>query len=161
MAPKPVHRDPWNQQAGESASQYAMFKAYCDAGHAGTYQDVANRFGCALSRVESVAVKNNWDSRVSAYCIELNNISTITVADGERALQMQYKIGEALLGLGINALQLKNPSMIRMKEIHKLIETGGEMMRKGAGLADMKVDIETVDRVKDAVADFIIEHGDD
>jgi len=138
-----------------------MFKAYCELGPARTIEDVSSRFGCAVSRVKHASGKHDWAARASEYDVALRDVSAITIADGERALHMQYAIGEAMLGLGINALRMKNPSMIRMKEIHKLIETGGELMRKGAGLADMKVDIETVDRVKDAVADFIIEHGEE
>lgn len=133
-------RPPWQQLEHERDYEYAWFVRYAEQHGNRSLEQVSAFCGVPLKLVERAAATHGWDTRVKAFDATVKRVSDTIQVNDKEALATQYMIGEAMLKLGIQAFQLKNPSLIKMKDIHALLQSGAEMMRRGAGVADLTIE---------------------
>lgn len=97
--------------------------------------------------VRAAAREHDWDARAAAYDATVIEIQKAVSPSEDEALAIQYGAGMMMLKLGLKAIEIKNPSLIKVKDAQALLREGSEMVRRGAGVADLKVQHEVVDRV--------------
>lgn len=136
----------YHRRPDESASHYEMFVEYAkippSSRNLGNY---CRRTGFPPKTVRRVAEEWQWESR----CIAFDNDSIAlrpdpSTMDDEAAIAGQMAAAQTLLDLGLNAIQLKNPSLISADKAIKLVEKGVEIQRRALGQADLNVQF-TVD----------------
>lgn len=148
-------RPPWEQQVSESDYEYAWFVKFAELGAERSIDKVSAVQGVPADLVRSAADKNAWDSRAKAYDDTVVSVLEHVNIDESEALAMQYAVGMAMMKLGVSAVALKNPALIKMKDIRELMQQGAEMARRGAGVADLTVQHDVVTRARDAVLDLL------
>lgn len=146
---------PWDRQSGESNHEYAWFTKYCELGESRSEQLVAKRCGVPVSMVRTTATKHSWALRAAPYDAAVSELAAILEMDEGEALHAQYTAGMLMLRMGLTALKYKNPALLKMKDIRELMQFGSEMARRGAGVADMKIDHTTTRRVDEMWADLL------
>lgn len=151
LEPKP----PWQQQALEPDFEYAWFVKYAELGEQRTLEKVSAFQGVPLDLVQRARDRHEWDARVAAYDATLVDVMQHVQVSEDEALAMQYAVGMAMMRLGVSAVALKNPALIKMKDVQLLMAQGAEMARRGAGVADLNVQHDVVTRVRDQVLDLL------
>lgn len=152
------HEDNFLQITDETDQEYAWFKRYCEIGADRTTAKVAAFMGVPASVTRSAASRHHWNSRVGAYDQARIDAAQTLVADQSQALEAQYAAGMIMMQLGIDAIKIKNPGRMSVKNIAMLLTEGGALVNKGAGLADVVVDVNTTKRVEDHILELF---GDD
>jgi hypothetical protein len=82
--------------------------------------------------------------------------------DDEAAIAGQMAAAQTLLDLGLSTIQIKNPSLINVKDALKLVEKGVEIQRRALGQADLNVqftveDMSRVNKLIDELDGEIVE----
>lgn len=145
----PVARDPWMQVEGESNADYAAFEQYCRLGHGRSLRQLAARLGISYDRVKTMSKKTDWESRSDLYDKACQSL-TPTELSLEDTLAFQYAVGSAMLKLGIAALELKNPNLIKTSDVIRLLKEGSEIQGKAAGISNtvtLKVESDSVAKI--------------
>lgn len=77
--------------------------------------------------------------------------------DEEAAIAGQLAAATILIDMGLNALALKNPSLIPVDKAMKLAEKGIEIQRRAMGQADLTIgfDVEDMTRVNKLIGDVL------
>lgn len=150
----------WEQRSDESAAEHAWFHAFLELGDKRTVAKAAKRCGVATAVLKEASIKHDWKNRAEVYDKELQKLATTMIADETEALAVQWEAGRMLLKFGITALEYRNPHLLKMKDIRDVITSGAEMVRRGAGVADLKVDHTTTKRVQD-MFDVLLGDGDE
>lgn len=151
----------WQQRSGETAAQYAWFQRYVELGDERSPELAAKRCGVSVSVIRDAAMQHDWADRASKYDAAQRDAAALLVGDESEALAAQYAAGMIMLRLGINALALKNPALIKTQQATTLVEKGAEAVRRGAGVADLKVDHQTTKRVESLIDDLLGVESDD
>lgn len=152
LEPKP----PWEQRQHERDMEYAWFVRYAELGPAARDElKVARLCGVPVGVVRDAAKKHAWADRAAAYDATVVEVTKAIDVDESEALAMQYAVGIAMMRLGVKAVQLKNPALIRMKDIRELMQQGAEMARRGAGIADLKIEASTQHRIESQFLDLL------
>lgn len=151
-------REPWAQRTGEAPHQHAWLLRYCELGESRTIDKVARLCGVPIKLVRAAALEHAWITRAASFDAACMEVARAAATDEKMALSMQYEVGIAMMRLGVKAVQLKNPALIRMKDIRELMQQGAEMARRGAGVADLNIEVDVQKRVE---ADFLDLLGDD
>lgn len=137
----------WGRLKNETASRYNWFVMYCELGpEMRSTAAVASRIGIAEKHIIDASERYRWSERVAAYDDDVRG--AVMVADPDAVLAGQYAIGMMMMRLGISALGLKNPALMKVNDIQKIVTAGAELARKGTGLADMKIETERIERVQ-------------
>lgn len=152
---------PWEQRSDEPNAQYAWFVAFMELGEQRSPERAARRCGVALVEVRKAFTRFDWQVRATSYDTAVHRFAAELVTDERDALAAQYAAGMMMLKMGVTALKYKNASLLKMKDIRELLSFGSEMARRGAGVADMKVDHQTTSRVEAMLADILGEDDDD
>lgn len=133
-------KPPWERLAHEEAHAYAWFVRYCEMYEQRGVDKVAKFCGVPPALVRKAAAENAWESRAAAFDSTIARVvDTVEVNDSE-ALAMQFAVGKAMLRLGIEKVKLINPAMLKTKDVLVLLQQGAEMMRRGAGVADLTIE---------------------
>lgn len=136
-----IYSNSWQQRPGETPAKYAWFQRYLEMGSGRTIQRVAKRCGARLDLVNKAASAHEWAIRAAEYDAATRGIVLdYANSDSEQALAMQRAVGKAMLDMGFTALHFKNPAMIRMSGVEKLLKEGVEQIRRGSGVADLKIE---------------------
>lgn len=143
-------RAPWDRADGESEAQHAWLHAYLQLGSDRTPSKAARRCGVPVKLVKEAASTWGWARRAADYDAAVIDVSRAIVMDEKEALATQYAVGHIMLSLGARALELKNPALMNMATIQALLREGSELVRRGAGVADMKITHETVQNIEGA-----------
>jgi hypothetical protein len=151
-------RPPWEQRSSERDMEYAWFSRYAELGESRELLKVAKLCGIPVKLIREAAARHDWTTRAAAYDKIVVEVSQAIDVDESEALAMQYAVGIAMMRLGVKAVQLKNPALIRMKDIRELMQQGAEMARRGAGIADLKIEASTQHRIESQFLDLL---GDD
>lgn len=146
---------PWEQREHERDMEYAWFVRYAELGDVRDEGKVARFCGVPVSLVRRAATQHQWAERAAAYDATVIEVSKAIDVDETEALAMQYAVGIAMMRLGVKAVQLKNPALIRMKDIRELMQQGAEMARRGAGVADLKIEKSVQSRVESQFLDLL------
>lgn len=149
-----VPQQRWKQLENERDHEYAWFKAYLELGDTRTPAKAARRCGVPIEMVKAAANAHLWNPRALAYDAALVQLVELFDPDEQQALATQFAAGELMLRLAFKALESKNPALLNMKDITALLDKGAENMRRGAGVADIKVSHDTTKRVQDALEDW-------
>ncbi len=148
-------RASFEQQDGELDREYAWFKHYADTFGERDIARTARSIGVSVKLLRDAAARNQWDAR----CIEFDRIRAQVTGhiapDDSEALQTQYMVGIAMMRLGVQAIQLKNPSLLKVKQILDLMTQGAEMARRGAGVADIKIEKTVQRRIESEFLDLL------
>lgn len=149
-------RQPWEQLTDERDMEYAWFTRFAELGpESRSEQKVARFCGVPVAQVRKAASRHEWSTRVAAYDAIVAQVSQQVSVDESEALAMQYAVGIAMMRLGVKAVQLKNPALIRMKDIRELMQQGAEMARRGAGVADLNIEHTVQQRVQSEFLDLL------
>lgn len=148
-------RAPWYQLPTERDMQYAWFSSYAELGAQRTLASAARRTGTPIAAVREAATLHRWDERVAAYDAAVIEVSKTVAVDDAEALATQFAMGQVMLRLAIQGIQAKNPSLLKLKDIITLMTEGSEMMRRGAGVADMKTETTVIQRVENEFRDLL------
>lgn len=143
LVPKP----PWEQLREEANHEYAWFCRYAELGETRTLEQTARFMGVPLKLVRKAATLHGWDARCAAYDATVIEITKAINPTEDEALATQYAAGMLMLRLGFEAIKLKNPTLLKVKDIQAMLQAGSEMVRRGAGVADLKVQHDVVERV--------------
>jgi hypothetical protein len=136
--------------------EYAWFSRYAELGpEVREHLKVARLCGVPVKLIRQAAQQHDWASRAAAYDRVVVEVSSHIDVDETEALAMQYAVGIAMMRLGVKAVQLKNPALIRMKDIRELMQQGAEMARRGAGIADLKIEASTQHRIESQFLDLL------
>jgi len=139
--------EPWKQQQGEKDHEHAWLTMFCDMGNMRSVEAVANRCGVSYARVLAAAERHGWSPRAAAFDDAVARVTQNIMLSDDEALGAQYLAGRAMVHLAIKGLQTKNPSLLKMAQLQSMLKDGSEMMRRGAGIADIRVEHETQERV--------------
>lgn len=142
-----VARPVWEQRTGESNHEYAWFVKYAELGDTREVTRAARLCGVPVKMLRVAAAKNAWDDRCRAYDSAVVAITSAIQPREDEALATQYAAGMVMLRMGFEAIKLKNPALLKVKDIRELLQFGSEMVRRGAGVADLKVQHDVVERV--------------
>lgn len=140
-------QSPWEQRTRETKFEYAWFVRYAELGPERTLERAARQCGVPIKGVREAARANDWEARAKAFDAAVIEIQKAVIPDESEALAIQYQAGTEMLKLGLRAIQVKNPALIRVKDIAMLLKEGAEMVRRGAGVADLKIKHDVVQRV--------------
>lgn len=141
----------WEQRGRESQYEYAWFVRYAELGTERTLEKAARLLGMPIKGVREAARAHDWDVRAYAYDQTVVEITKAVTPSEDEALSIQYGAGMMMLKLGLSAIQIKNPALLKMKDIQALLQMGSEMVRRGAGVADLKVQHDVVQRVAEDI----------
>jgi hypothetical protein len=146
-----IHHTPeypsYHRRPDESAAHYEMFVEWCrippSSRNLGNY---CRRTGFQPKLVKRVFAQQQWETRAR----DFDNDSMAlrpdpSSMDDEAALAGQMAAASTLLELGLNALQIKNPSLINADRAIKLVEKGVEIQRRALGQADLNVQFDVSD----------------
>lgn len=150
----------WSQAHGESQAEHAWLMQYIDLGETRTPSKAARRCGVSVALVKAAAAKWAWKRRAADFDAAVKVNHREWVADEKEALYTQYMVGRLMLTLAAKGLDTKNPTLFDMKIIRPLLQEGAELMRRGAGVADIKISHETRDNVEESFRRLLGE-GDD
>jgi len=139
--------EPWKQQQGEKDHDHAWFTMFCDMGEMRSIEAVARRCGASEARVLAAAERGDWSRRAAAFDSAIVSVTQNLMLSDDEALGAQYLAGRAMVQLAIKGLQTKNPSLLKMSQLQSMLKDGAEMMRRGAGVADVRVEHSTQERV--------------
>jgi hypothetical protein len=142
-----VARPVWEQRTGESNHEYAWFVKYAELGETREITRAARLCGVPVKMLRASASKHAWDDRCRAYDATVVAITSAIQPREDEALATQYAAGQIMLRLGLEAIKLKNPALLKVRDIQALLQAGSEMVRRGAGVADLKVQHDVVQRV--------------
>lgn len=154
----------YHRRPDESAAHYEMFVEYArippSSRSLGNY---CRRTGFQQKLVKRVFESNQWEVRAR----DFDNDSLAlkpdpSSMDDEAALAGQMAAASTLLELGLNAIQIKNPSLISAEKALKLVEKGVEIQRRALGQADLNVqftvdDMTRVNKILDELDGDIVE----
>lgn len=146
-----VARPIWEQRTGETPHEYAWFVKYAELGETREIMRAARLCGVPVKMLRSAAAKHAWDDRCSAYDAAVVAITKAIEPEESEALATQYAAGMVMIRLGFEAIKLKNPALLKIKDIGQLLQLGSEMVRRGAGVADLKVQHDVVQRVAEDI----------
>lgn len=133
-------KPPWERLAHEEAHAYAWFVRYCEMYEQRSVDKVARFCGVPVSLVRKAAAENAWEPRADAFDSTIARVVDSVQIDDSEALAMQFAVGKMMLRLGIDKIKLINPAMLKTKEVFALLQAGSEMMRRGAGIADLTIE---------------------
>lgn len=151
-----VPHEPWQRRSDESAAEYAWFQRYIELVPSDrSEQKAARRCGVPVKLVRAAATKHDWKQRAAEYDEFVAQARSVLIADESEALEAQFRVGLLMLDIGMRAIAEKNPSLIKMTQAQQLIERGAENVRRGAGVADLKVDHQTTARVEGMLKDLL------
>jgi hypothetical protein len=140
-------RPVWEQRTGETNYEYAWFVRYAELGETREIARAARLVGIPVKLLRAAAAKHAWDDRCRAYDATVVAITSAIQPREDEALATQYAAGQIMLRLGLEAIKLKNPALLKVRDIQALLQAGSEMVRRGAGVADLKVQHDVVQRV--------------
>lgn len=133
--------EPWRQRFDESDHEYAWFKRFAELGkHRRSIAKTSAELGVPTRMIRVAARERDWAGRVEAFDNAVVLVSGMVVPNDSEALARQYAIGMAMMDLGIEAVRLKNPALIKTKEAMAMLQEGAEMARRGAGVADLTIE---------------------
>lgn len=152
----------WEQRATESPAQYAWLQQYLNLGPQRSAQRTATRCGVPLKIVKEAMAQHDWRMRADAYDNYITKLRTHALdnVDEQLALQAQYEAGRMMMEIGVHGLQSKNANMLKVKQLMDMVFHGAEAMRRGSGVADMKIDHTTTSRIDDLWQDVLGETSD-
>lgn len=153
-------RAAWDRAHGESEAEHAWLLRFCELGSQRTPTKVARRCGVPVKLVKDAASKWGWTRRAAEYDQAVRDVGRIAMKDEQEALQIQYEVGKELLRIGASAASLKNPALMNMNMVLKMLTEGAELVRRGAGVADIKVDMNTQRSVEELFQN-LLGKGDD
>ena len=157
-----IHHTPeypsYHRRPDESHTHYEMFVEWCrippSSRNLGNY---CRRTGFQPRLVKRVFEDQQWETRTR----DFDNDSLAlrpdpSSMDDEAALAGQMAAANTLLELGLNAIQLKNPSLISADKALKLVEKGVEIQRRALGQADLNVQftVDDMSRVNKLMGDL-------
>lgn len=145
----------WHQQAAESDQHYQWFTWYLELGPERTPAKVARRHGLKVQQVDLVAVGNLWQQRCATWERDSAQVANEIVRSEDDLHTVEYKVGMALVRLGVTGLEAKNPALLDVKGLREAIREGLELMRKGVGAADMVITHQTKDDLTRQFAQFL------
>lgn len=154
VEPLEVHA-PWEKRQFEPVHQYAWFVRYAELGAERTLEQTSKLQGVPVALVRQAAASHGWERRAAAYDVAVADAVKAVVIDEDEALAMQYAVGKAMLRLGIEAIKVKNPAMMKIREALTILTSGTEMMRRGAGVADLKIEKDVQHRIQSEVLDLL------
>lgn len=138
----------WERHQHEGAHEYAWFVRYAELGEGRSLEKTAKLQGVPVALVRKAAQTHAWTDRAAQFDATVVSIQQAVAPDETEALATQYAAGLVMLKLGFSAIQLKNPALLKVKDIRELLQFGSEMVRRGAGVADLKVEHDVVQRVQ-------------
>lgn len=139
----------WSQKAGEPDHSYAWFVRYAELHDERGIEKVSRYCGVPVAMIRKAAGEHAWDSRVASFDATVKSVSSSVIVDDTEALAMQFAVGKAMVRLGVEGVKLKNPALLKVKDLLTLMQQGSEMMRRGAGVADLTIEQRTAqDRVE-------------
>lgn len=142
-------RPPWEQLQGEPDHAYAWFVRYAELHDERSVEKVSRFCGVPATMVRKASVEHAWESRVASFDETVVNVVDHVNVDDAEALAMQFAVGKAMIRLGVTKMQLINPAMLKVKDALVLMQQGSEMMRRGAGVADLTIEQRTAqDRIE-------------
>lgn len=167
MADEIIHTSEYpayHRRPDESITDYEMFTEWCrvppSSRSLGNY---CRRTGYPPRIVRKKMEQWSWETRSIAF----DNDSLMlrpdpSSMDDEAAIAGQMAAAQTLLDLGLSTIQIKNPSLINVKDAVKLIEKGVEIQRRALGQADLNVqfsveDMSRVQKLLDEINDEDIE----
>jgi hypothetical protein len=106
-----------------------------------TLQDLANEYGCSMSRLKHRCADDNWTSKRALY---RHNISTgVRQQLGAEEISVRARhiqAGRALQTVGAKKLRTLNPDDISPYEARRYIKDGAEIERQAYGLPE-RIDV--------------------
>lgn len=146
---------PWVQRTAETDMQYAWFKQYAETLGERDIDRTAAMIGVAPQLLRDAASSHQWDARCAAFDAARVDIAAQVAPDDTEALAMQYAVGIAMMRLGASALESRNASLLKIDQIIKLFTHGSEMARRGAGVADIKIEKTVQQRIERDFLDLL------
>ena len=138
----------WERRPRESRFQYAWFVRFAELGEQRTVEKAAKLCGVPVKQLREAARDHDWDMRAGEYDKVIIAMQEAVSPSEDEALAIQYAAGTMLLKLAVKGIETLDPSMLRIKDITVLLKEGSEMVRRGAGVADLKVQHDVVERVQ-------------
>lgn len=134
--------DPWERLETETAAEYTSFSEFCKLGPSRSLRKLSSHLGISYDTVKIYSRKNNWIARSKALDVASSEIiaGDIDMSPSE-TMARQYAVGQAMLELGIKALDFKKPGSISVANAIKLIDKGADLQRKAQGLDTPGVNI--------------------
>lgn len=144
-----LHVQPaWEQRPRESKFQYAWFARYAELGPERTVEQAAKLCGVPVKQLRLAQRDHDWDVRAGEYDATVVEIQKAISPSETEALAIQYAAGTMMLKLAVKGIATLDPNMLRIKDIQGMLREGSDMVRRGAGIADLKVDHNIVERVQ-------------
>lgn len=154
----------YHRRSDESITDYEMFTEWCrippSSRSLGNY---CRRTGFPPRIVRKKMDEWSWETRSIAFDNDSLMLRPDPASmDDEAAIAAQMAAAQTLLDLGLSTIQIKNPSLINVKDAVKLIEKGVEIQRRALGQADLNVqfsveDMSRVQKLLDELGDEDIE----
>lgn len=167
MADEIIHTNDYpayHRRNDESITDYEMFTEWCrippSSRSLGNY---CRRTGFPPRIVRKKMDEWAWEARSIAFDNDSLMLRPDPASmDDEAAIAGQMAAAQTLLDLGLSTIQIKNPSLINVKDAVKLIEKGVEIQRRALGQADLNVqfsveDMSRVQKLLDELGDEDIE----
>lgn len=149
------HSPAWLQRSGERDSEYAWFKQYAETLGERDVAMTAARIGVAPRLLLGAAAKHQWVERCAEFDAARVSVASQIAPDDTEALAMQYAVGIAMMRLAADGLKSKNVALLKIDQIIKLMVQGSEMARRGAGVADLKIEKTVQQRIESEFRDLL------
>lgn len=144
-------RDPWDQQPGESRTQYSRFLMYLELGVRGTRRTLKQTVETlnagdvsrlTLRTVQQLAYEYQWSKRAEAWDAEQFRLHLEKVRKlREEALERQRKLGLAMQVKATQALAAKPVADLSGSECVKLAVEGSRMELAALGEPTQRVEV--------------------
>jgi hypothetical protein len=151
LTPQPA----WVQRTDEPENHYAWFRNYAETLGERSVERTAAHIGVSPRLLAEAAEKFQWDARCVQFDQARAQVAENIAPSEDEALHMQYAVGIAMIRLGVQAVQLKNPALLKMDTIVKLVTQGSEMARRGAGVADLNIEHSVQKRIEGEFLDLL------
>lgn len=130
----------------EPLDAYEAFVEWCRVPHSSrNLGNFLRRTAYPAKLIRKLMLKWHWEVRANAFDNDSLQLRPDPASmDEEAALAGQLAAAQALLDIGLRAIEVKNPSLISTEKAMKLVSSGVEIQRRALGQADLNVQF-TVD----------------
>jgi hypothetical protein len=132
-------RDPWDQQAKESATQYAMFARYADM-PVRSAPALARELGKSVAYVTQCAWAGRWRDRAEQRdAARAKERAARLRAESEKVVDGWLAVARAMLGKAAAGLQALDASTLKPGDIARMVDTAAKIQRAALDMPDTTV----------------------
>lgn len=126
--------DAWEQQPKESATQYARFAEYRDAGLKRTVRDIATKAGRSTAYMQQIAYRNWWHDRARSWDAERRRVRALRLEEEhDRMVDDHLTVARAMFGKVVQGLRALDANKLSATEIVRLMEAVAKLERQALG----------------------------